>query len=191
MGVEHKAVRHQGSGPSRYVPRLGRIPIRDLMPQQPGALWPAKAYRGEVVPFSATVFREGHDQLGVQLVLTDPSGAATTHWMRPIAPGTDRWQAEAVVDAEGAWTWQVRAFTDDWATWLHNAEIKIPARADVDLMVTMGRLLLERAGGRRTVKEAAAAFADPVLAAEAKLAIALDPRLTAVIRKNPLASLTT
>ena len=191
MVVEYEAVRDQGADPASYEPKLGRIPIRDLMPQQPGALWPAKAYRGEVVPFQATVFREGHDQLGVQLVLTDPSGASRVHWMRPIAPGTDRWQADAVVDTEGTWTWQVRAFCDDWATWLHNAEIKIPARADVDLMVTMGRLLLERAGGRKIVKDAAAAFADPALSPAQKLAIALEPRLTDAIRANPLATLTT
>ncbi|MDP3208689.1 MAG: DUF3416 domain-containing protein, partial [Rhodoglobus sp.] len=44
---------------TEYEPRLGRIPIRHLTPQQPGGLWQAKAFAGEVVPFEATVFREG------------------------------------------------------------------------------------------------------------------------------------
>src|SRR3954452_12115645 len=73
-----------------YEPKLGRIPIRALAPQQPGNLWPAKAYRGEVVPFEATVFREGHDLLGVSLVITSPGGSTVTHRMLPMAPGTDR-----------------------------------------------------------------------------------------------------
>ncbi|WP_434056596.1 alpha-1,4-glucan--maltose-1-phosphate maltosyltransferase [Antiquaquibacter soli] len=174
-----------------YEPRLGRIPIRHLAPQQPGNLWPAKAYAGEVVPFEATVFREGHDRLGVRLIITDPTGRATTFRMRSVAAGTDRWRAELQLNVEGTWTWKVRAFADDWATWLHNAEVKIPAGIDVDLMITMGRDLLERAGTRKVVADAAAAFADPALSPEAKLAVALDPRLTAAIEAKPLASLTT
>ncbi|MGX5679952.1 alpha-1,4-glucan--maltose-1-phosphate maltosyltransferase [Schumannella luteola] len=174
-----------------YEPRLGRIPIRHLAPQQPENRWPAKAYAGEVVPFEATVFREGHDKLGVRLIITDPTGRATTFRMRPVAAGTDRWRAELQLNVEGTWTWKVRAFADEWATWLHNAEVKIPARIDVDLMVTMGQQLLERAGSRKIVTDAAAAFADPELSPEAKLAVALDPRLTAAIEAKPLASLTT
>ncbi len=60
-----------------YEPRLGRIPIRFLSPQQPEGRWPSKAYAGEVIPFAATVFREGHDVLGVELVLTDPQASST------------------------------------------------------------------------------------------------------------------
>ena len=50
---------------------------------------------------------------------------------------------------EGLWTWRIRAFTDEWATWFHNAEIKIPAGKDVELMLTIGRELLERAAEAR------------------------------------------
>ena len=174
-----------------YEPRLGRIPIRHLTPQQPENLWPAKAFAGEVVPFEATVFREGHDLLGVHLIVTDPSGAWTTHQMRPGAPGTDRWHAEVVVPVAGMWTWRVRAFADEWATWLHNAEIKIPARIDVPLMVRMGRTLLAKAGTRKVVHDAIAAFDDPELSPENKLAVALDPKLTLAIDAKPLASLVT
>ncbi|MDP3208532.1 MAG: DUF3416 domain-containing protein, partial [Rhodoglobus sp.] len=85
----------------------------------------------------------------------------------------------------------VEAFADDWATWLHNAELKIPARVDVDLMVTMGRQLLERAGSRKVVTDAATAFADPSVTVAQKLLIALDPKLTTAIDAKPLASLTT
>src|ERR1700712_878193 len=84
-----------------YEPKLGRIPIRALSPQQPDALWPAKAYRGEVVPFEATVFREGHDLIGVRLVLVDPEGRRTTYRMRGTVPGSDRWRAEAQLPIAG------------------------------------------------------------------------------------------
>jgi len=174
-----------------YEPRLGRIPIRHLTPQQPENRWPSKAFAGEVVPFGATVFREGHDVLGVHLIVTAPDGQWTTHHMVPGAPGTDRWHAEVVLPTEGLWTWRVRAFADEWATWLHNAEIKIPARIDVPLMVRMGADLLARAGTRKVVQDAVAAFADPDLSPEGKLAVALDPKLTLAINAKPIASLTT
>jgi len=174
-----------------YEPKLGRIPIRALTPQQPENYWPASAYRGEVVPFGATVFREGHDKLGVRLDLTDPQGRLASYRMRPGAPGTDRWNAEVLLALEGIWTWRVRAFSDDWATWLHNAEIKIPAGQDIELMVLMGAELLARAGGRKIVVDAAEAFADPAVAATVKLEIALDPKLSLAIEAKPLASLTT
>jgi starch synthase (maltosyl-transferring) len=170
---------------------LGRIPIRHLTPQQPENLWPAKAFAGEVVPFGATVFREGHDLLGVHLIVTDPAGKWTTHRMRPGAPGTDRWLAEVALPTEGMWTWRVRAFTDEWATWLHNAELKIPAGVDVPLMIRMGRALLARAGSRKVVLDAIAAFDDPELSAQNKLAVALDPKLSLAINAKPLASLIT
>ena len=171
--------------------RLGRIPIRFLTPQLPENLWSSKAFAGEVVPFGATVFREGHDQLGVRLVLTDPSGKTTTQVMTPGAPGSDRWHAEAQLPLEGEYRWRVRAFSDDWATWLHNAEIKIPADIDVDVMIALGAELLARAGNRAIVTQAAASFASDELSPAEKLRIALDPALTAAINAKPLASLTT
>ncbi|CAN5341334.1 alpha-1,4-glucan--maltose-1-phosphate maltosyltransferase [soil metagenome] len=174
-----------------YEPKLGRIPIRGLAPQQREALWPAKAFRGEVVPFQATVFREGHDLIGVRLVLTDPEGRKFTYRMREVGVGLDRWQAEALLPIAGEWTWQVRAFTDDWATWLHNAELKIPAGVDVELMITMGLALLKRAGSRKVVLDAIEVFTDAATAPTAKLAAALDPALTAAIEAKPLASLVT
>jgi starch synthase (maltosyl-transferring) len=174
-----------------YEPKLGRIPIRGLAPQQPEALWPAKAYRGEVVPFQATVFREGHDLVGVRLIVTDPEGRKLTYRMRPVAPGLDRWQADVQLSIAGEWTWQVRAFTDDWATWLHNAELKIPAGVDVDLMIGMGRALLERAGTRKIVRDAFEALSDAKLSAAQKLAVVLDPALSTAIAAKPLASLVT
>ena len=96
--------------------RIGRIPIRDFRPLQPEARWPAKAIVGEVVPFSATVFREGHGLLFVELVLTDPTGAETRHRMRELAPGLDRWGVDAQLDLPGSWQYQVHAASDDWAS---------------------------------------------------------------------------
>ncbi|MBC7724371.1 MAG: alpha-1,4-glucan--maltose-1-phosphate maltosyltransferase [Burkholderiaceae bacterium] len=178
-----------------YEPKMGRIPIRHLSPQQPEGLWASKAFAGEVIPFGATVFKEGHDVLGVELLLTDPLGETTRHPMIPGAPGTDRWETRAVVEQAGAWTFRVQAFNDDWATWLHNAEIKIPAAIDVPLMLTIGSELLARAvaadPGSKILADAAAGLADARLTAIERFARVDDPRVTEAIVANPLASLVT
>ncbi|WP_309710788.1 maltotransferase domain-containing protein, partial [Pseudolysinimonas sp.] len=174
----------------RVPGQLGRIPIRDLRPRQNENLWAANAYVGEVVPFEATVFREGHDVLFVELELTDPSGAVTRHPMREIAKGTDRQRAEVRVDTTGGWRWRVRAARDDWATWLHTAEIKVAADQDVDLVFAAGVQVLERGSGK-VLTDAARALADPGLSAVARLKVAHDPRLAKAIAAHLLLSLVT
>ena len=74
----------------------------------------------------------------------------------------DLWHGAFTPDEMGAWTFEIEAWSDPVATWRHNAEIKIPAGIDVELMFTEGALLLERLAkslpkrspGRRTVADA-------------------------------------
>jgi starch synthase (maltosyl-transferring) len=188
-GIAAASAKQQAREP--YEPRIGRIPIRHLSPQQPEARWPAKAYTGEVVPFGATVFREGHDMLGVELITQDPSGVESRHTMSPGAPGTDRWEAAVQLDGIGTWRYTIHAYNDDWATWLHNAEIKVPAGIDVELMFRMGVELLRRAGIERYVKDAARIFKDTRLTPAERLAAAYEPRLVAALAARPLTSLDT
>jgi starch synthase (maltosyl-transferring) len=178
-----------------YEPKMGRIPIRDLSPRQPENNWPAKAFAGEVVPFEATVFKEGHDVLGVDLLLTDPDGVQSKHRMHEVGNGLDRWQAQVLLDAKGTWRYSVQAWNDDWATWLHNAEIKIPAGVDVPLMLLMGSRLLDRAAkadpDNTVLKDAAKAIARKSVAPLVRLAAATDRRVTVEIERQPIASLVT
>jgi starch synthase (maltosyl-transferring) len=176
----------RGARPSR----IGRIPIRDFRPLQPEARWPAKAVVGEVVPFEATVFREGHGLLFVDLVLTDPSGAETRHRMRMLETGVDRWGVEVRLDLSGSWRYQVHAASDDWASWLHDADIKIPAEQDVELVLAMGAQLLADSRGR-VQGQARAALSDSTLTPAARLSVAHDPRLAAAIDADPVISLET
>jgi starch synthase (maltosyl-transferring) len=176
--------------PTARSAAIGRIPIRELAPQQPEARWSAASYVGEVVPFEATVFREGHGLLRVDLVLVDPSGAASTHPMTLAAAGTDRWRVEVQLTGQGSWRWYVRASSDDWATWLHAADIKIPAGQDVELVFASGIELL--AGSRlKVLGQARAALADTTLSPAQRLAVAHDPKVTAAIAAHPLDSLVT
>src|SRR6202161_3954089 len=128
---------------------MGRIPILDVEPAVDCGRRPARAVTGETFGVSATVFREGHGLIGVGAVLRDPARrVGPLIRMRELAPGTDRYGADVTVTGEGLWRFHVEAWADPIASWHHDAEIKIPAGQDVELMLTEGALLFERAARR-------------------------------------------
>jgi starch synthase (maltosyl-transferring) len=128
---------------------INRIPVSKVSPVIEGGAYPAKAVVGEAVPVRATVFREGHDAVNASVVLTDPDGNETLGPMRPTTPiGFDWWTASVRMDREGLWTFRVEGWSDPWETWVHNAEIKIPAGIDVHLVCTEGNALFQAAGDR-------------------------------------------
>ncbi|MBC7441572.1 MAG: DUF3416 domain-containing protein [Ramlibacter sp.] len=178
-------------------PRIGRIPILDLSPQLNDDLWPAKAFAGEAVPFGATAFREGHDLIGVMLLLTAPDGTQTQHPMSLAVPGTDRWETTLTLGVQGRWQYRVRAYADDWATWQHNASLKIPAGVDVELMYLIGSELLRRAAAdkgrplaeRRRFTAGAKTLADPATSPAARFAVLSSEKLDAAAAVRPLAGL--
>ncbi|MFJ1969728.1 alpha-1,4-glucan--maltose-1-phosphate maltosyltransferase [Streptomyces sp. NPDC087903] len=173
---------------------IGRIPVRDVRPAVECGRRPAKAVVDETFQVTATVFREGHDAVAANVVLTDPEG---THgpWtpMRELAPGSDRWGAEITPDAVGRWTYRVEAWGDPVATWRHVARIKVPAGIDTGLVLEDGAELYDRAaagvpkGAARAVVEAAAeTLRDDTLPVATRLAAALTPEVDAVLARYPL-----
>jgi len=177
---------------------LGRIPILDLAPQQPDDLWRAKAFDGEVVPFAATVFKEGHDVIDAAVVLTAPSGRRLERRMTQVNPGLGRWTAPVLVDETGEWTWHVEAWLDDWGTWLHDADIKVPAGIDVELMFEAAALLLERAAGedrpdgdRALLRDTAGALRDRGQDPLTRLRLSRQDRLVELVAAGPIRSLLT
>ncbi|WP_424891273.1 maltotransferase domain-containing protein [Streptomyces sp. XH2] len=176
---------------------IGRIPVLDLGPLVDCGRRPVKAVVGETFQVTATVFREGHDALGANVVLRDPAGRCGP-WtpMRELAPGTDRWGADVTPDSEGRWTYAVEAWSDPVATWRRTASVKIPAGMDVQLVLEEGALLYERAAagvpkkeGREAVLTAVDALRDPGRPATARLAAALAPPVTQALAEHPLREL--
>ncbi len=161
---------------------------------------PAKATVGEPLPVRASVFREGHDQLGAEVVLVAPDGSRRPPVrMRPDPDEKTLYSAHVVPDAEGSWGFEVHSWSDPLATWQHDAGIKIPAGVDVELMFTEGRLLLERvlagdpltAAEQKLVRAAATAAEDTARPVEARLAVLQSPELAGVLLAHPLRDLLT
>src|SRR4051794_14576537 len=174
---------------------IGRIPVTDVRPAVDCGRRPAKAAVGDTIPVIATVFREGHDAVAANVVVTRPDGS-TLPFLRmrklPDTGFTDRWAAEFRVDAEGLWQFTVEGWGDPLGTWRHDAEIKIPLGQDVDLVCEDGARLLERAAkqapkaSRAVILKAVEALRDRDRSAEDRVAQALDRDLTAVLDCHPV-----
>ncbi|MCL2595855.1 MAG: alpha-1,4-glucan--maltose-1-phosphate maltosyltransferase [Promicromonosporaceae bacterium] len=180
---------------------MGRIPVIEVSPVIEGGRWTAKATVGEVVPITATVFREGHDAVGATAVLIDPSGKVhSTAPMRDISPGNDHFQGFLQPDAEGDWTFRVEAWSDPYTTWVHDAIIKFKAGYEQELMLAEGVNLFTRIASpaaqaarskadAKIVAAAAAALADTSRLPEVRLAMATTGAVKDALGRSPLRDL--
>ncbi|WP_301124444.1 alpha-1,4-glucan--maltose-1-phosphate maltosyltransferase [Streptomyces cacaoi] len=178
---------------------IGRIPVLDVRPLVDCGTRPAKAVAQETFEISATIFREGHEAIGANVVLRGPAGRGAP-WtpMHEIEPGTDRWAARVTPDAEGRWSYAVEAWSDPVTTWRQQARVKIPAGLDTELTLAEGAALHERwaaavpkRDGREVIRDIAATLRDPQLPDADRLAAALSPEATAVLARHPLRDLVT
>ncbi len=184
---------------SRRNEPIGRLVILEIKPAVDLGRWPAKAFVGELVPFSAIAFREGHDSLGVELLLTSPKGETSTLRMRPGAPGSDRWHTEKLLDQQGVWRFRIRAFADDFDTWHHNTEIKLAAGVDEELMLLEGINLLTHAASQKdrtkaqakSFVDAAEILANQTLSPKQRFETAITTGLLKNIGAAPIRSLET
>jgi starch synthase (maltosyl-transferring) len=123
---------------------IGRIPITRVWPVVDHGRYSAKAFVGEVIRFGAVAFREGHDRIAVDLLLTDPKGKQNRIRMAPGRLGHDEWVADVRLESQGEWRFQISAWSDEFSTWLHNTEVKLTADVDSELMLLEGVNLLTR-----------------------------------------------
>ena len=180
---------------------IGRIPILEVEPAVECGRRPARAVAGETFQVSATIFREGHGIINAGVVLRDPDRKARPlASMHELAPGTDRWGADVTVTGEGVWRFHVEAWADPIASWHHDAAIKIPAGQDVELMLTEGALLFERAArripqppgasrpaaARTALRALVARLRDRGLTPWDRLAATEDPQIAAILASWPL-----
>ena len=173
----------------------------DVTPVVDCGRYPAKAVVGEPFTVTALVFREGHDALNADVVLTDPQGVRRPRVrMTNLADQPSRWQALVTPDLPGSWTFEIEGWGDPVATWRHAAEIKIPVKIDVELMFSEGVLVLQRIAdnlpGRKTadhrvIAEAIRGVKDTGRPDAVRYAVAVSPAVEAVIARNPLRELVT
>src|SRR5439155_24483293 len=161
----------------------------NVRPRTTTGEYPAKAVTGLPVTVSADVFRDGHDRLSARVRWRRAGGA----WQAvPMAESVnDQWEAAFTPDELGAHTFVVEAWTDRFATWRHDIEVKLRANQQVELELEEGARLLEDVAGRvdatdrERVLTAAAALRDATHATEQRLAAGLDPALPRIVDPVP------
>ncbi|HEX4866042.1 MAG TPA: alpha-1,4-glucan--maltose-1-phosphate maltosyltransferase [Acidimicrobiales bacterium] len=169
---------------------LPPIIVDDLRPSTPAG-FPAKAVAGQPVPVSAVLVADGHDRLGAR-VRWRPVGAKS--WAAaPLTedPAQGRWVGTITPTELGAHQLVVDAWTDRYATWVHEIEVKVEAGVDVELELEEGARILEsltkaagRAGGP-LLRDAVEQLRRSDAPLEARLAMALSDAVAAVVAPMP------
>ena len=142
--------------------------------------------------------------LGVSAVLLDPEGAERQR-IRLAPPrgergmGTDRWEGILTPSGTGNWSFVIEAWHDRYGTWHHNAEVKIAAGIDVELMLAEGSALLAEASDddsrseadRATLRWVAERLADRSLSPEERLAAGFSQGVADIVGREPIRELVT
>ena len=145
-------------------------------------------YQGRVLRADRIVYDERRNEIRAEgdLLLTDPAGVRRPPLrMHEVEGQVSRMAVTVRPDVEGAWTFEIQAWSHPLGTWLHDAAIKIRAGVDVELMFTEGVLLLERVlsegdldkDEKAVVKDAIKAYKDTKRPEEARFAPARVERL--------------
>ena len=173
---------------------INRFPITEIAPSVffGGEFLPVKAVAGEEIEISATIFREGHDALGADVLLFDHNGAEISRTrMHEEANGSHRYLAVIRIPSRGDFHYAIESFDDPFATWIHECEIKIPADIDAQLCCLAGLSLFESAleedpSAKKLLAPAIKALADSKLAPANRFSVASSGEIKRYFSDNPL-----
>ena len=173
---------------------INRIPVIDISPTVyfGGEFVPVKAVAGETIPVFATIIREGHDLLGAQVLLRDSSGkeiSRSSMWL--IDQWTQRYQGSVTIPDRGEFTFEIESYDHPFATWDHDAEIKISAGVDAELMCTIGKnvfteKLAEDTAAKNLLEPAIKILSDSALTPLERYRRASSDEIRSYFHHNPL-----
>ena len=194
--------------------QFGRVNVLDITPSAENGPYPARVELGEAFKVTAQVFIEGRTKAGATVSVRNTRGTEKGRFpMICTNPGLDRWEAmvkigdhsdlkpweDGYADVKkqlGEWHIVVEGWEDTYASWLHDAQIKVEVGDDVENALESGAQLLERWAGARdskltaddkkTLREAAKTVADKSLDATARLAAATTDAIASLHETNPL-----
>lgn len=207
---EHPAQPIEVSEPGQF----GRINIMGFSPDVEDGVYPARVELGEPFHVSAEVFMEGRMKVGATAVLRTPRGRdALAVPMTCTNPGIDVWEATlqagehsdlapweegfaAVKRQLGAYSVVIQGWEDTYASWLHDARIKISVDDDVENVLAYGAAMLARwaktkdaglnAEEKKELAAAAKLMADKELPVADRFAAADNERIAALHAEHPL-----
>ncbi|MFZ6005928.1 MAG: alpha-1,4-glucan--maltose-1-phosphate maltosyltransferase [Actinomycetota bacterium] len=168
---------------------LPPIVIDDVRPRTPAG-FPAKTVVGEAVDVSAVVIADGHDVLGA--CARWRSTASDDWFTAPLRlTSNDQWVGSITLEQIGPHELVIDAWTDRYATWAREIEVKVDAGQDVELELTEGALLLEELAQRlndneaEVLRSAAGAVRRTSCSLDVRLNAALDDAVAAIVTSLP------
>ena len=119
-----------------------RIAIERITPSVDDGAFPIKRVVGQPITVEADIVTDGHDIVAAELLW---KAADEKDWTRvPLAPlGNDRWQATFAPKRIGRHLYTIEAWRDDYASLVHEIEVKHKAGVDIALELTEARQYLE------------------------------------------------
>ena len=194
--------------------QFGRTVVLDITPGEEANRFPARVELGETFHVTAEVFVEGRTKAGATAILRNPRGREMMRrQMVCTNPGLDRWETDlkagersdvkpweadfAQVKRQlGDWTVTVQGWEDTYASWLHDARIKVEVNDDVENALKEGSALLRRwaktadaqlkAPQRGLLQDAADEMDDQSFSPAERLAAGDNPEIAALHESNPL-----
>ncbi|MGH9273446.1 MAG: maltotransferase domain-containing protein [Acidimicrobiales bacterium] len=173
---------------------LTPIVIDDVHPRTPSG-FAAKAVVGESVPVSAVLVADGHDLLAAR-ARWHRAGADEWHTAPLTLLGNDHWTGSITLTEIGAHELIIDAWTDRFATWRHEVEVKSAAQLDIELELEEGAQLLEELAERvgetdaGTLRAAATALRGATCSLKVRLDGAFGDKVARIVTGLPDARFT-
>jgi len=144
-----------------------RLRIEQVTPSVDGGALPARGVVGTPIVVEASIFSDGHDQLGARLIWRGP-GTLEEQSTPFISVGNDRWRAVFTPSRTGRHRFNVEAWLDEWGSYRADLRKKLAAGplSAVDLEEGRARLVSTAARAGPRARDAVA-FVQRVELAEA------------------------
>jgi len=137
------------------IPEGSYLIIQNMQPQLDGGRYPVKRELGDTLRVSAEVFREGYGVLRAELLWRiEGSKRWNRVSMEHVNPGLDLWEASFKPEKTGRHEYRIEAYTDHFASWLHDTKRKYEAGETLESEMIEGLHLLQDAGKRASKKDA-------------------------------------
>jgi len=119
-----------------------RVAIERITPSVDGGAFAIKRVVGQRITVGADIVTDGHDIVAAELLW---KAADEKDWARlALAPiGNDRWQATFAPKRIGRHLYTIEAWRDDYASLVHEIEVKHKAGVEIALELTEARQYLE------------------------------------------------
>ena len=138
------------------IPKGSYLIIQNVQPQIDGARYAVKREIGDHVKVSAEIFREGHGILRAELLWRKEGSKRWSRIpMKHVNPGLDLWEAVFEPVEIGMHEYRIEAYTDHFASWVHDTRRKYEAGEKLESEAIEGIHLVQDAAKRAPKKAAA------------------------------------